>query len=128
MIPAPSTDIEAAVEVLITERRDAKPDLVLILNGICDVLTKNKVSRKYFMVQESVDEVVQDYVKQVKRGQELFEIFFDESRWMFNPLTGADICDYNSPGRKFLTDEDLAQFHQNKIPDPAQPIMNQAVL
>ena len=41
VIPAPSTGIEGAVENLITLRRDATPDLVLVLNGICDILKKN---------------------------------------------------------------------------------------
>ena len=46
VVPAPSTGIEAAVEVLITVRRDVTPDLVLILNGVCDVLEKNRLKRK----------------------------------------------------------------------------------
>ena len=128
VVPAPSTGIEAAVEVLIAQRRDATPDLVIVLNGICDVLTKNRVTHKYFMVQETVPEVVQHYLKQVKRGQELLEIFFDESLWMFNPLTGADISDYNSPERKGLTGAALAKYHESYTPDPLQSVMNQAVL
>ena len=128
IVPAPSTGIEAAVEVLIAERRDATPDLVLVLNGICDVLTKNRVTRKYFMIQETVGEVVQHYVKQVKRGQELLEIFFDDSKWMFNPLTGADTADYNDPARKHMNEAQLAEHHQNKIRSPLQSVLDQAVL
>ena len=106
MIPAPSTGIEGAIEVLITQRHDAKPDLVLVLNRICDVLEKNIITRKYFMVHKTVDKVVDHYLKQVRRGQELLEIFYDKSKWMFNPLTGADISDYNNPARKGLVGED----------------------
>ena len=80
------------------------------------------------MVQDTVDEVVQHYMKQVKRGQELLEIFFDESRWMFNPLTGADISDYNSPERKGLSGEALAAFHRGKTVDAQQHILDSAVL
>ena len=128
VVPAPSTGIEGAVEVLITQRRDAKPELVLILNGICDVLEKNRTAHRYFELHETVEEVVAHYVKQIKRGQELLEIFFDESNWMFNALTGADIADYNNHHRKHMTDEELARHHQEKTPDPLQPVMDQAVL
>ena len=128
IVYAPSTGIEAAIEILITKRRDATPDLVLIMNGICDILVKNRATRKYFMMHDTVQESVEYYMKQVKRGQELLEIFYDESRWMFNPLTGADICDYNTPGRRDMSEEQLIVHHQTKTPDPLQPIMNQAVL
>ena len=128
IVPAPSTGIEAAIEVLITLRRDATPNMVIVMNGICDVLTKNRVTHKYFMVQETVADVVKHYMAQVKRGQELLEIFFDNSLWMFNPLTGADISGYNSPERKGLTGEALAVFHANCAPDPLQSVMDQAVL
>ena len=128
VVPAPSTGIEAAVEILISLRRDAKPNLVLILNGICDVLEKNRATRKYFMVHESVPDLVQPYMKQVKRGQELLEIFFDDSKWMFNPLTGADICDYNYPKRKELQGKALETYLLNKAPHPGQSVLNQAVL
>ena len=80
--------------------RDATPDLVLVLNGVFDVLVKKRLTRKYFMIAETVPEVVSHYLKQVKSGQEPFEIFFDEAKWIFNPLTGVDICDYNNPDRK----------------------------
>ena len=128
VVPAPSTGIEAAVEILIKERRDATPDLVLVLNGICDVLVKNRKTRKYFMVCDTVQEVVNHYTKQVKRGQELLEIFFDNSKWMFNPLTGADICDYNNPRRRELKGEELTEYHLNKSPSHQQPVMDAAVL
>ena len=39
------------------------------------------------MVCDSTEEVVQHYMKQVKRGQELLEIVFDESKWMFIAVT-----------------------------------------
>ena len=123
----PSTGIEAAVETLIKERRDATPNLVVIMNGICDVLLKNRLTHKYSMLNETVDSAVQHYMDQVKRGQELLEIFYDESKWMFNALTGADICDYNNPLRKGLKGDDLVRYHQEKIPDPLQSVMNQAV-
>ena len=128
VIPAPSAGIEAGVELLITERRDVKSDLVIVLSGICDVLTKNRTTHKYFMVHETVQDVVQYYMKQVKRGQELLEIFFDDAKWMFNPLTGADIYDYNSPIRKQLSGDDLMAYHCAKTPDPLQDTLNQAVL
>ena len=67
-------------------------------------------------------------LKQVKRGQELLEIFYDESKWMFNPLTGADISDYNTPGRRNMSGADLEAFHRTRIQDPLQPILDQAVL
>ena len=128
IVHAPSTGIEAGVEILIAQRRDATPDLVLMMNGICDILVKNKTTHKYFMMHDTVDETVEYYEKQVKRGQELLEIFFDESKWMFNSLTGADICDYNNPARPQLTGEQLAAYHQSKTPDPLQTVMDQAVL
>ena len=128
VVPAPSTGIEAAVELLIARRRDATPDLVLIFNVICDVLEKNRTSHKYFVLHETVDDVVKHFLKQVKRGQELLEIFFDDSKWMFNPLTGADICDYNYSERKYLTGAALTEYHRNKMPDPRQGILDQAVL
>ena len=128
VVPAPSTGLEAAVEVLITLRRDATPNMVIVMNGICDVLTKNRATHKYFMVHETVGDVVKHYMAQVKRGQELLEIFFDDSLWMFNPLTGADISGYNSPERKGLTGEALATFHANCPPDPLQSVLDQAVL
>ena len=128
IVHAPSTGIEAAIEVLITQRRDATPNLVLVMNGICDVLVKNKTTHKYFMMHETVKEVVDYYEKQVKRGQELLEIFYDESKWIFNSLTGADICDYNNPIRPHLSDVELAEYHQTKIPDPLQGVMDLAVL
>ena len=128
IVRAPSTGIEAAVEVLITERRDVTANMVIIMNGICDILVKNKTTRKYFMMHESVDTVAEYYMKQVARGQELLEIFFDESKWIFNPVTGADICDYNNPNRKGMSVEQLAAYHQTKTPDPLQSVMNQAVI
>ena len=128
VVPAPSTGIEAAVEVLITLRRDVKADLVIVLNGICDVLEKNRKTHKYFMLHDTVSEVVQHYVKQVKRGQELLEIFFDDSKWMFNPLTGADISGYNDPARRNLEGEELMRYHEGKASDPLQGVMDQAVL
>ena len=81
------------MEILIARRRDATPDAVFIMNGICGVLVKNKSSHKYFMLHDTVNDTVQHYMKQVKRGQERLEIFYDDSLWVFNPLTGADICD-----------------------------------
>ena len=80
------------------------------------------------MVHDTIDEVVKHYMQQVKRGQELLEILFDDSKWMFNALTGADIHDYNTPANKSLAGEDLARFHREKTPDPLQPVMDQAVL
>ena len=100
----------------------------MILNGICDVLEKNRLTRKYFLINETVSGIVQHYMKQVKRGQELLEIFFDESKWMFNPLTGADISDYNNPDRKKLQGEQLAEYHRNKTRHPHQDVLNQAIL
>ena len=105
IVYAPSTGIEAAVEILIKERRDATPNLVLIMNGICDVLFKNRLTHKYSMLNETVDSTVSHYMDQIKRGQESLEIFYDESLWMFNALTGADISDYNDPLRKNLKGE-----------------------
>ena len=128
MVPAPSTGIEAAVEILITRRRDATPDLVLILNGICDVLVKNKVTHKYFIMKETTDDLVKYYKDQLKRGRELLEIFFDESKWIFNPLTGADIADYNNPNRKHMSKEELVVYHSNKVPDEYQHVLDEAVI
>ena len=128
IVRAPSTGIEAAVEILIKERRDATPDLVIIMNGICDVLLKNKLTHKYSMLNDTVNSTVKYYMDQVRRGQELLEIFYDDSVWMFNALTGADISDYNNPQRRGLKGEDLVIYHRHKVPDPLQPVMNQAVL
>ena len=128
VVPAKGAGIEAAVEVLMTQCRDVTPDLVLVLNGVCDILVKSRLTRKYFMIAETVPEVVDHFLKQVKRGQELLEIFFDEAKWMFNPLTGLDICDYNNPDRKKMTDEQLTEYHNKKTPDPLQPVLNQAVI
>ena len=128
IVKAPSTGIEAAVEILIAQRRDATPDVVMVMNGICDILVKNKTTHKYFMLHDSLDATVQYYVNQVKRGQELLEIFYDESLWIFNPVTGADICDYNTPGRRDFTVDQLSLHHKTKTPDPLQPVMDQAIL
>ena len=128
IVKAPSAGIEAAVEILIAQRRDATPDVVIIMNGICDILAKNKIAHKNFMLNDSLDATVEHYMKQVKRGQELLEIFYDESLWIFNPVTGADICDYNTPGRRDFTADQMRLHHQTKTPDPLQPIMNQAVV
>ena len=128
IVPAPSTGIEAAVEILITQRRDTTHDLIIIMNGICDVLVKNKVTHKYFIMKETVEELITYYKDQLKRGRELLEIFFDESKWMFNPLTGADIADYNNPIRRHMSAEELVYNHQNKMPDKFQPVLDEAVI
>ena len=47
---------------------------------------------------------------------------------MFNPLTGVDITDYNNPGRKGLHGGMLAEYHRSKVPDPLQPVLDQAAL
>ena len=128
IVKAPSTGIEAAVEILIAQKRDVTPNAVFIMNGICDILVKNKTTHRYFMLNDTVEETVQHYMKQVKRGQELLEIFYDESLWVFNPITGADICDYNTHERRRMTDDLLVYHHHTKTPDPLQPVMDQAVL
>ena len=128
VVPAPSTGIEAAIEILITLRRDATPDLVLILNGICDVLVKSKTTHKYFIMKETTDELVSYYKDQLKRGRELLEIFYDDSKWMFNPLTGADIADYNNPQRRHMSAEELVVYHRIKTPDDFQNVLNEAVV
>ena len=99
---------------------------MLILNGICDVLVKNKKSQRYFIMKETVEELVLHYKSQLKRGRELLEIFFDDSIWVFNPFTGADIADYNNPQRQHLQGEVLAEYHRNKTPDEFQSVLDQA--
>ena len=128
IVPAPSTGIEAAVELLVSQKKGASPDLILILNGICDILVKNRLTRKYFLIKETDKDLVEHYMAQVDKGQELLQMFFRNAKWMFNPLTGADIYDYNNPIRKQLKGEELAAYHAKKPLDHRQEIINQAVL
>ena len=128
VVPAPSMGIESEIDLLISQKKNTNPDMVLVMNGICDILVKNKITRKYFLAHESVDELTAHYLKQVEKGLELLDLYFGKAKKMFNPVTGADVSDYNNTERKKLKGESLAAYHRAKIPDPLQPVLNAAVL
>lgn len=124
----PGSGYEMAVIKSLTSIREIKPDLVIVVVGICDLTTRNKVTKytglRYSTVAANVDHVISSAKSsfELLRNMGTFKI-------SYATMTGLDIEDYNYPQRRQMNDDEYRYYCSKLKPsNPDQLLLNASVL
>ena len=107
--------------------KSIKPDLVIIFVGICDLTTRNKVTRLTRIKHPAVADNVKTVIEAAKASYTLLHSL-GSHQISFATLTGIDLADYNHPGRKSMSEQEYKAYCIHKIMHKDQKILNDSLL
>lgn len=105
-----------------------KPDLILVLTGICDLTRRDFRTKVTQLRHPTIMENVEHVINSAKSSLDLLKSLGDH-RISFSTITGIDLADYNNPTRKYMTDSEYREYClESKITHPQQDTLNLSIL
>lgn len=108
--------------------KDMKPDLVIIMVGICDLTWRNRINKITSLRYSNVRDAVAHVIDAARAAHSLLQEMGNH-KISFATVTGIDLTDYNDTSRKYMTAEEY-KIHcaSTKITHREQNTLNDAVL
>ena len=104
-----------------------KPDLVVVLVGICDLTRRNKVTKITSLRHSTLIENVEHVMERARSAYDLLHSLGDHLI-SFATITGLDLTDYNCPPRKYMSEPDYLNYCKDRVTHPQQCLLNDSVL
>lgn len=105
-----------------------KPELVVLLTGVCDLTWRCKQSKITGLRHNTVSGNVQHVLNAARTAVDLLKAF-GTFRISLATVTGIDLTDYNNAKRKHMTGSDYKQYCiTDKISHPLQDTLNASIL
>ena len=119
---------ELAVIKSLNAIKSLRPDLIIIMAGICDLTWRDKITKITSIRYKNSEETVQHVVDAAKAAHDLLRATNDY-KISFATLTGIDLADYNHPPRKNMTSDEYKTYTINqKQPHEDQNTLNKAII
>lgn len=107
---------------------ETKPQIVIMLVGVCDLTCRNKSTKYTSLRYHTMEENVNHVINSAKSSYDLLKAT-GEFSLSYATITGIDLADYNYPARKYM---DTIQYKQytttTKTHHPDQQTLNMSVL
>ena len=104
-----------------------KPDLVVVLVGICDLTRRDRVTKITSLRHSTLTENVEHVMEGARSAYDLLRSLGDHLV-SFATITGLDLTDYNCPARKHMSEFDYMNYCKEKVTHPQQCLLNDSVL
>lgn len=105
-----------------------KPDLVVLLTGICDLTWRNKTTRLTGLRHPTVEENVNHVIQAAKAAHDLLRSE-GSFKITFATITGLDLADYHLARRKHMTMDQYRDYcRDDKIEHVDQCVLNRSIL
>lgn len=117
----------AAIRALHSIKRD-KPELVILMTGICDLTWRDRRTHLTKLRSSSVNECVENVMGPLRAAYDIME---SEGgvRPSIATLTGLDLADYNYKGRKHMSEDEYKQYSETvKERHKDQGTLNEATI
>ena len=119
---------ELAVIKSLNVIKSTRPDLIIIMAGICDLTWRDKITKITSIRYKNPEETVQHVIDAAKAAYDLLKATNDY-KISFATLTGIDLADYNHPPRKNMTSDEYKNYTINqKQPHEDQNTVNKAII
>lgn len=110
------------------EIQTCKPDLVILMTGICDITTRNNISRITTLPCLSQEELVNGATGGIKLAVALIKQLGCD-RVSVATVTGIDLDDYNNRERKHMDQQQYETYRRTvKTVNPNQELLDTVVL
>lgn len=124
----PGSGAELAVLKSVPFIIDSKPDLVLMLTGICDLTWKHRHTKHIGLRHSKVEDNVSHVMEAISSAYDLL-MSQGVKQISFATITGADLVDCNHSPRRHMTAKDYLDYcATTKGVDVSQSTLNDSVL
>ena len=105
-----------------------KPDLIIIMSGICDITSKDNISKTIRLKYNTVAEVTETVMRSIRQTYDLIQ-HIGEFTVSFSTITGLELADTNNKDRRKMTDNEYRHHSTHtKLTHPQQKTLDEAVI
>lgn len=116
----------AAIKSL-KEIRDHKPDIVIIMAGICDITWRDRHSKKTSLRYKNVRDNIDNAMGAAKAALDILGAA-GEHKISFATVTGLNLTDYNNKARRHMLAEEYGQYALTKVDHIQQKDLDEVII
>ena len=124
----PGKTISGSVEVARNHVKDMKPDLIIVMSGICSITNRDRHTKVISLRHTDINTVVDTVMTDIDHAHKLIRETSD-APVSFATVTGADLTDVNNQRRRIMSNVEYQEYVLNiKVTHPDQATLNTAII
>lgn len=105
-----------------------KPELIIIMTGVCDLTWRNRQNKITALRYREEEECVGGVMRGIESAYEILGAM-GQHKISIATLTGIDLTDYNNPRRRQMSEEEYSKYcREGKKEHPDQNMLNRVVI